>query len=350
MKRILVIEDNTEVRENLEETLELYGYQVATAEDGKIGVEKAIAHPPDLIICDVMMPRLDGFGVLNILSRKPATANIPFIFLTAKSEREDIRRGMSLGADDYITKPFYKDELLQVIETRLKKRERLQAAFDKTANGWQAFVNEARGYEALKQLSTESPSRSYRKKDILFSEGQQVRHLLLLTRGKIKLYKTSEYGKELIISVLEPGSFIGYSDIIKDEPYQCSAAALDDEVEVQMIAKTDFQQLLYSNQDVASCLIKMLAQNVSSKEEQLLQMAYHSVRKRVAEVLMQLYDQQPEGEQKINMLREDLAGMVGTAKESLIRMLSEFRNDGYLQIEHGEITVLAPGKLRKLPA
>ena len=122
MKKILVIEDNEEVRENLEEILELYGYDVDSAADGKIGVEKALKSPPDLILCDVMMPRLDGFGVLNILSKKSTTANVPFIFLTAKAEKTDFRRGMNLGADDYITKPFFKDELLAVIETRLKKK------------------------------------------------------------------------------------------------------------------------------------------------------------------------------------------------------------------------------------
>lgn len=106
MKKILVIEDNLEVRENLEEILELYGYDVETAENGKIGVHKALEKQPDLILCDVMMPELDGFGVLNILSRKDKTNGIPFVFLTAKSEKEDWRRGMNLGADDYITKPF----------------------------------------------------------------------------------------------------------------------------------------------------------------------------------------------------------------------------------------------------
>ena len=126
MKKILVIEDNEEVRETLAEILELSGYQVDTAKDGAIGARKALDAPPDIILCDVMMPKLDGFGVLNILSKKQETADIPFVFLTAKADKNDFRRGMNLGADDYITKPFYKDELLQVIETRLKKSERLK--------------------------------------------------------------------------------------------------------------------------------------------------------------------------------------------------------------------------------
>ncbi len=123
MKKILVIEDNPEVRENLEEILELSNYEVATAENGKIGVEQAISDKPDLILCDVMMPELDGFGVLHILSKKPATSDIPFIFLTAKAEKTDFRRGMNLGADDYITKPFDEEELLCRIKVSLRRQE-----------------------------------------------------------------------------------------------------------------------------------------------------------------------------------------------------------------------------------
>lgn len=121
MKTILFIEDNFEMRENTTEILELAGYKVESAENGKVGVDLALKHLPDLIICDVMMPELDGYGVLHILSKNSKTAGIPFIFLTAKSEKEDFRKGMNLGADDYITKPFDDVELMDAIETRFKK-------------------------------------------------------------------------------------------------------------------------------------------------------------------------------------------------------------------------------------
>ena len=102
MKRILLIEDNPEVSENTREIMELAGYEVVSAPNGKIGVELAQHENPDLIICDIMMPELDGYGVLHILSKKPETSTIPFIFLTAKTEKTDIRKGMNLGADDYL--------------------------------------------------------------------------------------------------------------------------------------------------------------------------------------------------------------------------------------------------------
>ena len=123
MKKILLIEDNNEMRENTSEILSLANYAVFTAENGKIGVEIAKKDKPDLIICDIMMPDLDGYGVLHILSKDPETAGIPFIFLTAKAEKSDMRKGMNLGADDYLTKPFDDTELLNAVEVRLKRYE-----------------------------------------------------------------------------------------------------------------------------------------------------------------------------------------------------------------------------------
>jgi signal transduction histidine kinase len=126
MKKILVIEDEQSVRENLLELLDAEDFEVCGAGDGKSGVELAKAEIPNLIICDVMMPELDGYGVLKALRQNPALATIPFIFLTAKADKMDLRRGMELGADDYVTKPFTRLELLGAIAARFEK----QAAFE----------------------------------------------------------------------------------------------------------------------------------------------------------------------------------------------------------------------------
>jgi CRP-like cAMP-binding protein len=346
MKKILVIEDNAEVRENLEEILELSGYEVLTAEDGKVGVDIALREAPDLILCDVMMPRLDGFGVLNILSKKSQTADIPFVFLTAKTEKSDFRRGMNLGADDYITKPFYKDELLAVLETRLRKSEQIRRKFDRTENGLSAFINEARGYEELKKLSVDRRIKHFKKRETVFEESDYPRYLYFINSGKIKLFKTNEDGKEYIIDILAEGDFAGYIDLIRDTKYSESATALED-TEISLIPKEDFISLLNANRDVASRLIKMLANNVTDKEEQLLNLAYHSVRKRVANALILLADK--EGEHDISILRDDLARIVGTAKESVIRMLTEFKEDGYIDINDGAIHIKNRQKLETLP-
>lgn len=345
-KRILVIEDNQEVRENLEEILELYGYEVDSAKDGKEGVDKALAQIPDLILCDVMMPRLDGFGVLNILSKRQETAAIPFIFLTAKAEKADFRRGMNLGADDYITKPFYKDELLSVLETRLRKTDKLRQQFDGTVQGLSAFINEARGFEELKKLSNERKIKTFKKREMVFEEGDYPRYLYFVNSGKVKLFKTNEHGKEYIINIYKQGDFFGYVDLIKNDQHNESAAALE-LTEISLIPKEDFIKLMSANRDVSSQLIKMLANNISDHEEQLLHLAYNSVRKRVADAVLFLSDK--EGKDEISILRDDLARIVGTAKESVIRMLTEFKHDGYIDIIDGVIHITNRTKLENLP-
>ena len=348
MKKILIIEDQLEVRENLEEILELYGYTTITAENGKTGIEAALTQAPDLILCDVMMPELDGFGVLNILSRKSATADIPFIFLTAKTALSDMRRGMKLGADDYITKPFYKDELLEVVELRLKKSERLKNKAS-GKKGFSAFINEAKGYAALKELSNNHAVKGFKRKEMIFDEGSYPRYLYYIKSGKVKICKTNEYGKEFIINIRTIGDFIGYTALIKNENYGFSAIALEDS-QLSLIPKDDFSKLLHADRDVAARFIKILVNNVAEKEEQLLNLAYNSVRKRVANALLLIDSRYKDNEKKeIKFLRDDLARLVGTAKESVIRMLTEFKKDGYIDIKNGMITILNKKKLEEIP-
>ena len=121
MTTILLIEDNDVIRTNTAQILTLTGYAVQTAENGKVGVEKALENRPNLVICDIMMPVLDGYGVLHIFNKNPQLSGIPFTFLSAKIERSDFRKGMDLGADDYLTKPFEESELLSAIEGRLSR-------------------------------------------------------------------------------------------------------------------------------------------------------------------------------------------------------------------------------------
>ena len=123
MKRILVIEDEPEMRRNITALLRYHEYEPVAAENGREGLEAARRQNPDLILCDVMMPELDGFGVLRELQADEKLARIPFIFLTAKGEKDDLRSGMNLGADDYLTKPVGNADLVQAIEARLRRSE-----------------------------------------------------------------------------------------------------------------------------------------------------------------------------------------------------------------------------------
>lgn len=346
MKKILLIEDNDDVRENIAEILELAQYDVVTATNGKEGFERAIAELPELIICDIMMPVLDGHGVLHLLSKNEATAGIPFIFLTAKAERSDVRKGMEMGADDYLTKPFDDVELLNAIETRFKKSEILKREYSRDLDGLNTFMNEAREMKSLQDLSTDRDIRRYRKKDEIFREGAYPRGIYFVNSGKVKTFQTNDHGKELITALHSEGDFFGFLSLLKDEPYTHSASALED-AEVCMIPKEEFFSLLYRNTEVARKFIAILAGNLYENEQQLVKLAYNSVRKRVAESLVRLSDKYHSGSEPFNMsvAREDLAQLVGTATESVIRILSDFRSDGFIDISGSTITILNYEKL-----
>ena len=349
-KKILLIEDNLEMRENTAEILELAHYDVQTAENGKVGVALAKKVKPDLIICDVMMPELDGYGALYLLSKDPETSGIPFIFLTAKAEKSDFRKGMNLGADDYLTKPFEEMELLNAIESRMKRSEIFKKDFKGDATELTNFIDNARGLEELKKLSTDKKSRVYKKKEILFHEGDSPNYLLFIKSGKVKSFKMNEEGKEYITELNKAGEFLGYTALLENTACNDTATALEDS-EIMLIPKDDFLNLVYSNRDVSSQFMKMLSNNIAEKEEKLLNLAYNSVRKRVAEALCLLekrYKDKDDAKFSMAITREDLANIVGTATETVIRTLSDFKEEKLIEIKGRNITIVAPEKLANL--
>ncbi|MFN8711690.1 MAG: response regulator [Bacteroidota bacterium] len=350
MKKILLIEDNKDMRENTAEILELAHYEVITAENGKDGVEKAMKTNPDLIVCDIMMPVLDGYGVLHLLSKNDQTASIPFIFLSAKAERSELRRGMEMGADDYVTKPFDDIELLNAIESRLQKSERVRRDFSRDITGLNEFVSEAKGFDALRELSAHRDVRSCRKKESIYVQDSFPKGIYMVVSGKVKTGMVNEQGKELITGLYKEGDFFGYLALLEDKPYSDSATALED-AEVCLIPKEDFFALLYKNTEVARRFVRLLADNLTEKEEQLLKLAYNSVRKRVAEALVTLCNRyRREGEETFTMTisREDLANLAGTATETTIRTLSDFKEEGLVEVKGGTITVVSYDKLHKM--
>ncbi len=350
MKKILLIEDNEDIRNNTAEILELSNYKVVVAENGKIGVEKAIEYIPDLIICDIMMPVLDGYGVLHAVHKNDTIKNTPFIFLTALTERSDFRKGMELGSDDYITKPFSGTELLNAVDSRLKKIDLLKQELDPGLEGLDHLMKSASGKNALHSLSEGRNINKYKKKQTIYSEGNHPNRLYFVLKGKIKAYKTNEDGKELVTDLLSPGDFIGYIALLEGTAYNDTAEAMD-ECELAVIPKEDFDELINKNPEVAKRFIQLLAKNISAKESQLLGLAYNSLRKKVANALLMLkvkYQQTKDEKFAIDINRESLATIAGTATESLIRTLSDFRNEKLIDIINGSITILNEKKLFNL--
>jgi CRP-like cAMP-binding protein len=341
MKKILIIEDDKIMRENTTEILELAEYEVKSAPNGKIGRDLAKELKPDLIICDIMMPELDGYGVLHALSQDPATASIPFIFLTAKAEKSEMRKGMELGADDYLTKPFEDSDLLKAIEIRLKKSDSLRKEFSRDIRGLNHFIEEASGIQELQNISKSRPVSHYKKKEVIFNVGDKPEYVYFLNRGSIKTFKTHDDGKELITNMHKQGDFFGHVALFEDRFYSDSALVLE-ESEIYKIPKEDFLALIYKNRDVARQFIKLLSNQIEGQEKQLLGLAYDTVRKRTAEALLHLVKRSAakDGNPSLRVTRDDLANMVGTATETVIRCLSEFKEDDLIEINGREIVVL----------
>ena len=344
MKKILLIEDNQNIRENTAEILELANYKVFTAENGKTGVEAALEHKPDLIICDIMMPVLDGYGVLHLLHKNPTVQNTPFIFLTAKTERSDMRKGMELGADDYLTKPFEGAELLNAVESRLNKAEQLKKEFSADIDGVNELMRISSGKEILESFTADRNINKYKKKQIIYSEGNRPSRLYYVQKGKVKTYKSNEEGKELVIGLYTEGDFLGYVALLQGTAYKEMAEAMED-TELGIIPKEDFEELMNANLYIAKKFITMLAKNVAEKEEQLLKMAYNSLRKKVADTLIVLHKKYDKA---IDISRENLASMAGTATESMIRTLGDFKNEKLIDIRDGSIIILNEKKLETL--
>jgi CheY-like chemotaxis protein len=351
MKKILLIEDNEDVRENTAEILELSNYQVFVAENGKTGVEKALEHLPDLIICDIMMPVLDGYGVLHAVHKNDAIKNTPFIFLTAKTERGDFRKGMELGADDYITKPFSGTELLNAVDSRLRKVELLKQELSPDMEGLQRLMQTSVGKDHLTLLAEDRNINKYKKKEIIYTEGNHPIRLFYILKGKVKTYKSNDNGKELVIDLFSEGDFFGYVAMLEGTVYKDSAAAME-ETELALIPREDFDGLVNNNKEVAQKFIRLLAKNISEKESQLVNIAYNSLRKKVADALVMLHKKYHEtsGDADAMLIsRGSLATIAGTAKESLIRTLSDFRNEKLIEIKSdGSILILNLKKLELL--
>jgi len=345
-KKVLIIEDNNDIRENIVEILELAGYTVFAANNGKTGVDLAIKNIPDIILCDIMMPELDGYGVLYMLNKYPETSATPFIFLTAKAERLDLRKGMEMGADDYLTKPFDDMELLNSIESRLKKKEQQQNFYSKSLDQLGTLVSKNDGLAELKKTIQERKGRQFKKNQVIYYEGDKGHGLYLMISGKAKTVKLAEDGRELMTGIYSVDDYLGVNSMLANEAYTDTATALEDSV-LCLIPKDQFERLMNLYPDVAKKFIKLLSNDIREKEEQLLQLAYHSVRKRMAEALLRL-NKQYKGDDNIKITREDMAAMAGMATETVSRTLSDFKDEGLIDKKGSIITILDLVRLTKM--
>jgi CRP-like cAMP-binding protein len=296
------------------------------------------------------MPELDGYGVLHLVQKNPDLESVPFIFLSARFEQTDIRKGMNLGANDYITKPFSASDLQTAVENCLKKVQQAKQTLPEDPHGFSKLLSESMDKAALQELASKWPTNKYRKKQPVYNEGNYPNHLYQVQKGKVKLFKTNEDGKELIVSLHQEGDFFGYTALLEGSSYKENAMALDD-CDITEIPKEAFELLMNTNWEVTQKFIQLLAKNVTILEKQLIGIAYNSLRKKVADALSKLLDKCPRNDNgifEIDVSRENLAAMAGTATESLIRTLSDFKLEKLIEIQDGKIFVLNEMQLRRL--
>jgi CRP-like cAMP-binding protein len=280
------------------------------------------------------------------LSKKEETASIPFIFLTAKAEKSDIRKGMTLGADDYLTKPFDDTDLLNAIEVRLRKDAMRQKQYEASPEGLDTFIKDAQQVLNVKDLGKDKKVKLIKKKSEIFAEGDMPLYLYFIKSGNVKTFKSNADGKELILNLHVANDFFGFEAILENVNHKESAVAMQD-TELISIPRYDFMAMIHNHPDVSKSFINLLCKKVADREGQLLNLAYNSVRQRTAEALLKS-DTLKDSKSEIQISRDDLAKMVGTAAESVIRILSEFKDEGLIETEGSKIKISQPAKLEKV--
>ena len=348
-QKILIIDDSTEVRENTSELLELAGYETVTSGDGKQGLEMVRSEKPDLILCDINMPVLDGYGVLQATQNMPCAATIPFVFLTSKAEMADLRKAMDLGADDYLTKPFTGEGLLKIVSTRIRKNGLLKKTLEENNHNFDE--QDSAGTQDVQKLLLENkPVKRFPKRSIVYSEGDSASTLYYLRSGRLKLYKSNEYGKDYIIDLLKEGDFFGYTALLEDTDHKESVMAIENS-EVVLIPRQDFFQYLHGDRTLSMKFIKLLSCHLTEAEDKLINLAYNSARKRVAEALLFVsgkFNTENKNEITFAFNRENLSSLAGISPESVSRHLTDFREEGLVESNGGMIVIKNIRKLQQL--
>lgn len=346
MVNILLIEDDRSLRENTKEILELAGYNVETAENGRKGVQLALSKDIDLILCDIIMPVLDGYSVLKELSTVPRTQKILFIFLTAKSGLKEIRAGMNLGADDYLVKPFEEQELLDTIHSRLLK---FQISHKYNSNNSKNGSSKIADIQHFKEYFIENgEKKNLMKNEVLFRENNLSRYVYFLKKGLIKTFKMDEYGKELITGIYHKESFLGLYSFNGLVSYPESSLAMGPSL-LYRLPSNFLREAFKYNTQLTMELAQNIAEEIIELKNHLLQTAYSSALRKTINTILDFSQKMKFEENEMGEIsRSDLANIAGISKESFIRCLSTLKNEGFINIEGRNFQILNMSGLRKI--
>lgn len=337
---ILIIEDNAEMRENIGEILNLAGYDTVLAVDGLDGVQKARQFNPDLILCDIMMPNLDGFGVLKIKNQDEILRNIPLIFLTAKAEKEDFRKGMNLGAEDYLMKPFEDSDLLQVIESKLLKYSRLGSTIQNKRLSSLIRFDEFKKLEIVQELIQSVPSKEYGKKSKLWTYEESVHSIHWLEEGMIKETMDTVGFKTIILNFINNHNFVDAHYLFQPK-YHSQCETIEPSL-VKMLPKQKLEEIIIK-ENLLPSLLSFTSRQYYETAKRLSVNSFGNVREKIAYHLIIL--EKSFNHHMIQLSREDLAAFCGMAKETLIRTLSEFKEEKLIEIDSKGISIKNNKKL-----
>ncbi|MDB5014075.1 MAG: Transcriptional regulator [Daejeonella sp.] len=311
---ILIIEDNDTIRLNTATFLEKANYKVLQAANGKTGLKMAQKFP-DLIICDIMMPKMNGYSLLYMLNKNPAIANIPFLFLTSKYESDKTKSSNTdiLLSINYLLENRVKD--LTIKSKCLKSIEKLLNEIDNN--------NGVKASSSFKLIS-------YKKKEIIYYEGTQSGGIYLILKGHIKTLNLSTDGKEIFTGIYGREEFLGTRAVLTNESFFETAETMD-ETTVCFIPSEKINQLINFSKNSREKLIKLLSQNIPGEEDKLTLLTKNAVRTRMAGVLLRLATPTQETNFGVKISDQHLASLMGIPVETVNLTLKDFKSEGIIK-------------------
>lgn len=342
--KILIIAGESDSRASTVLLLKMANYEVIKASNGKQGVNQTLAVLPDLILCSAILPDIDGCMTLSLIRKFPQAQSIPFIFVASKNDENEVRKGMIMGADDYLIKPFENIELLETIEMRLKKRSEQKKNLDPVING----ENIKNGIEYFEKIICESRLRHFKRKQVIYYQEDAADSIYLIASGSVKTLKTTTDGRDLVTGIYRENEYFGINAYFSAEVHHETAETIEETL-LYTFPRAILDPLIDRFSDLSKKFIEIIAANNLKKEHQLLEFAYFSVRKRMSQLLLRLYPKNNSGVvQWIDISRENLAAMSGMATETVSRVLSDFKKDGLIMRDSNKIMIIDPLRLAHL--
>jgi CheY-like chemotaxis protein len=345
MKKILLIEDDEDFRASTVDILSLSNYEVQSCKNGKEGVQKSLSWKPDLIICDIILPHLDGYGVLRALRNSDYLKDVLIICISGHQEIEHYRKCMEFGADDFLLKPFSPTELLKAIETRFDRH-----AIHSEHLTTQSSTGREKYDDILVKVLEGRPVVPGRKGSPMFEAGQTPRFVCYVISGMIRTIRFDYSGKELTTGIYTKGQFVGLSEALTGAPFMDSAIVLLN-AELVLLPIVDFLQFASREPVFLSALVNQLASDLLSGNRLLLNLAYQDMRGKVALALIRLhqaYKLEDPQSTFVKQPRTIIASIAGVAKESATRTMIDFVDEGLVEVTPEGYRILNIERLERL--